>query len=135
MASLPSLDVEHLSCLTHYLDKLYQVLYNDLYIVHDQEIYSSKTTCGNKFTLACSVCYSSISGRYNYLNSYSLQKFTQKNMTDLAAANDISAFQAILWCFYPIGLLVGVELLLRAINDNDDDDRDGGKMIPAMSPS
>ena len=53
-------------------------------------------------------------------------------MTDLAAANDISAFQAILWCFYPIGLLVGVELLLRAINDNDDDDRDGGKMIPAM---
>ena len=56
-------------------------------------------------------------------------------MTDLAAANDISAFQAILWRFYPIGLLVGVELLLRAINDNDDDDRDGGKMIPAMSPS
>ena len=56
-------------------------------------------------------------------------------MTDLTAANDISAFTAVLWCFYPVALLVGVELLLRAINDNDDDDRDGGKMIPAMSPS
>ena len=56
-------------------------------------------------------------------------------MSDFAAASDISAFQAVLWCFYPVALLVGVELLLRAINDNDDDDRDGGKMIPAMSPS
>ena len=56
-------------------------------------------------------------------------------MTYLTAANDISAFTAVLWCFYPVALLVGVELLLRAINDNDDDDRDGGKMIPAMSPS
>ena len=54
MALLPSLDVEHLSCPTHYLDKLYQVLYNDLYIVHDQEIYSGKTTHGNKPTLASS---------------------------------------------------------------------------------
>ena len=67
MALLPSLDVEHLSCPTHYLDKLYQVLYNDLYIVHDQEIYSGKTTHGNKLTLASSFCYGSISGRYNYL--------------------------------------------------------------------
>ena len=56
-------------------------------------------------------------------------------MTELAAANDISIFQAIIWCFYPIGALVFVELLLRAINDNDDDDRDGGKMIPAIMPS
>jgi hypothetical protein len=67
MALQPSLDVEHLSCLTHYQVKLYQVLYNDLYIVHDQEIYSSKTTHGNKLTLASSFCYGSISGRYNYL--------------------------------------------------------------------
>ena len=50
-------------------------------------------------------------------------------MTELAAANDISIFQAIIWCFYPIGLLVGIELLLRAISNDDDDDQDGGKGI------
>ena len=68
MVLQPLLDVEHSSFPIHYLDKLYQVLYNDLYIVHDQEIYSGKTTHGNKLTLASSVCYSSISSRYNYLN-------------------------------------------------------------------
>jgi len=57
-------------------------------------------------------------------------------MSDLVSQSDsISPFMAILWCFYPIGALVFVELLLRAINDNDDDDRDGGKMIPAVMPS
>ena len=134
MASLPSLDVEHLSCLTHYLDKLYQVLYNDLYIVHDQEIYSSKTTHGNKLTLASSVCYSSISSRYNYLRyKYLLviNLYFHTSMSDLVVAtNDISVFQAILWCFYPVGLLVGIELFLRAAQDDDDDDQGGGVMSP-----
>ena len=50
-------------------------------------------------------------------------------MTDLVAASDtISPFMAILYCFYPIGALVLIELVLRAIND-DDDDQDGGKGI------
>ena len=50
-------------------------------------------------------------------------------MGDLSAATDtISPLMAILWCFYPIGALVLVELILRAIND-DDDDQDGGKGI------
>tara|TARA_B100001094_G_C18033483_1_gene721330 strand:- start:859 stop:1014 length:156 start_codon:yes stop_codon:yes gene_type:complete len=35
---------------------------------------------------------------------------------------------AILYCFYPIGALVLIELVLRAIND-DDDDQDGGRGI------
>ena len=64
-------------------------------------------------------------------------------MGDLSAATDtISPLMAILWCFYPIGALVLVELIMRAIND-DDDDQDGGKgirirqqdMIPATVPT
>ena len=51
-------------------------------------------------------------------------------MSDFIAATDsISPFTAIIWCFYPIGLLVGIELLLRAISNDDDDDQDGGKGI------
>jgi len=42
----------------------------------------------------------------------------------------ITPFQAILWCFYPIGALVFVELFLRAANDDDDDDQGGGVMTP-----
>ena len=36
---------------------------------------------------------------------------------------------AILWCFYPVALLVGFELFLRA-DDDDDDDPEGGVMSP-----
>jgi len=34
---------------------------------------------------------------------------------------------AVLWCLYPIGVLVLIELLL---NDDDDNDKDGGVMSP-----
>jgi|TARA_B100000965_G_scaffold343445_1_gene313155 hypothetical protein len=47
----------------------------------------------------------------------------------IAATDSISPFTAIIWCFYPIGVLVGIELFLRAINNDDDDDQDGGKGI------
>lgn len=57
-------------------------------------------------------------------------------MSDLSAASDtVSPFLAVLWVFYPMAALVLIELILRAINDNDDDDRDGGKMIPAVMPT
>jgi len=46
----------------------------------------------------------------------------------VAASNDITPFTAVLWVFYPMAALVLVELILRAIND-DDDDQDGGKGI------
>ncbi len=46
---------------------------------------------------------------------------------------DISASQAVLWCFYPIGALVFVELFLRA-SDDDDDDPEGGIMTPVYNP-
>ena len=50
-------------------------------------------------------------------------------MGDLSAATDtISPLTAVIWIFYPMAALVLVELILRAIND-DDDDQDGGKGI------
>ena len=56
-------------------------------------------------------------------------------MSDLMAASDsISPLTAILWCFYPMAVLVLVELILRTIND-DDDDQDGGKGIRIMQPA
>ena len=52
-------------------------------------------------------------------------------MTDLSVVSDISPFQAILWCFYPVGTIVFLELFLRAFNgDDDDDDEGGGVMTP-----
>ena len=59
----------------------------------------------------------------------------------IAATDSISPLAAILWCFYPIGCLVLIELILRAINDDDDDDFQGGKgarvgqMQPVALPS
>ena len=51
-------------------------------------------------------------------------------MGDLVAASDsISPLMAILWCFYPMAALVLIELLLRAFNDDDDDDFQGGKGV------
>ena len=51
----------------------------------------------------------------------------------VAASDSISPLIAVLWVFYPMAALVLVELILRAIND-DDDDQDGGKgiRIPAL---
>ena len=44
----------------------------------------------------------------------------------------VSPSFALLWVLYPVGILVGIELLLRAIqNDDDDDDEGGGVMTPA----
>ena len=55
-------------------------------------------------------------------------------MGDLSAATDtISPLTAVLWVFYPMAALVLIELILRAIND-DDDDQDGGKGIRITNP-
>tara|TARA_B100001287_G_scaffold4663_1_gene3520 strand:- start:3594 stop:3764 length:171 start_codon:yes stop_codon:yes gene_type:complete len=42
----------------------------------------------------------------------------------------ISNFSSILWVFYPIGCLILIELVLRAIDGDDDDDQSGGIMTP-----
>ena len=54
-------------------------------------------------------------------------------MGDLSAADSISPLVAVLWVFYPMAALVLIELILRAIND-DDDDQDGGKGIRVQQP-
>ena len=52
-------------------------------------------------------------------------------MTDLVQQSDsISPLVAILWCFYPMAVLVTIELIARYFDD--DDDQDGGKMLPAF---
>ena len=56
-------------------------------------------------------------------------------MGDFTAATDtISPLVAVIWVFYPMTALVLIELFLRAINNEDDDDQDGGKgiRIPAL---
>ena len=51
-------------------------------------------------------------------------------MGDLSAASDtISPLVAVLWVFYPMAALVLIELILRAIKNDDDDDENGGKGI------
>ena len=55
-------------------------------------------------------------------------------MTELySTTSSISPFSAILWCFYPIAILVLVELFLGGGFDDDNDDQDGGMRIPAYS--
>ena len=57
-------------------------------------------------------------------------------MSDLVAASDsISPLAAVLWVFYPMAALVLIELILRAINpDDDDEDTNGGKGVRIMQP-
>ncbi len=53
------------------------------------------------------------------------------SLTQLQSSVDTFSFwKAVLWCFYPMAILVLLELFARQIDD--DDDQDGGKMIPAM---
>ena len=55
-------------------------------------------------------------------------------MTDLySASSSIVPFTAILWCLYPVAMLVIIELLLGGGFDDDNDDQDGGMLIPAYS--
>ena len=55
-------------------------------------------------------------------------------MSDFVAASDtISPLVAVLWVFYPMAALVLIELLLRAFNDDDNDDQ-GGKGIRITQP-
>ena len=42
-------------------------------------------------------------------------------MSELSATHEISPFMAILWVFYPIGILIFFELLMGSQDDDDDD--------------
>ena len=52
-----------------------------------------------------------------------------------SSSSSISSLTAILWCFYPIAILVILEFLLGEGFDDDNDDQDGGMLIPAYSNS
>ena len=58
-------------------------------------------------------------------------------MTDLyAASSSAIPLMAIVWCLYPIAILVIIELLLGGgFDDDNNDDQDGGMLIPAYSRS
>ena len=58
-------------------------------------------------------------------------------MTDLyQSSSSINFLTAIIWCLYPIALLIIVELLLGGgFDDDNNDDQDGGMLIPAYSRS
>ena len=46
----------------------------------------------------------------------------------------VRPFTALLWCIYPMALLVIIELLLGGgFDDDNNDDQDGGMLIPAYS--
>ena len=56
-------------------------------------------------------------------------------MTDLfLAPSSASPLTAILWCLYPLAVLVIIEFLLGGgFDDDNNDDQDGGMLIPAYS--
>ena len=58
-------------------------------------------------------------------------------MTEIySASSSVSPFTAILWCLYPVAVLVIIELLLGGgFDDDNNDDQDGGMLIPAYSRS
>ncbi len=57
-------------------------------------------------------------------------------MTEIySTSSSISPLTAILWCFYPLAILVLVELFLGGGFDDDNDDQDGGMLIPAYANS
>ena len=53
-----------------------------------------------------------------------------------SASSSVSPFTAVLWCLYPVAVLVIIELLLGGgFDDDNNDDQDGGMLIPAYSRS
>jgi|TARA_R100001443_G_scaffold26654_2_gene39970 hypothetical protein len=55
-------------------------------------------------------------------------------MTDLVV-DSFPIWKAVLWIFYPMAALMFVELLLRALNDDDDDEGGKGIRVAQMQPS
>ena len=53
----------------------------------------------------------------------------------ISNSNSISPLVAILWCFYPISILLLFELILGGGIDDDNDDQGGGMLIPAYATS
>ena len=54
-------------------------------------------------------------------------------MSELQLVDSFPIWKAVLWCFYPMVAIGLLELISRALPDDDDDFR-GGKMIPVYQP-
>ena len=54
-------------------------------------------------------------------------------MPERLIIDSFPAWKAVLWCLYPMAVLVFVEIIFRVLRD-DDDDFGGGKMIGALQP-
>ena len=57
-------------------------------------------------------------------------------MIDLlqTSSSSIGSLKSILWCFYPVAILVIIEILLGGgFDDDNNDDQGGGMLIPAYS--
>ena len=54
-------------------------------------------------------------------------------MIDLAVES-FPTWKAIAWCFYPMAVLLIVNLLLSSVNDDDDDDFGGGMGVRVQDP-
>ena len=53
-----------------------------------------------------------------------------------SSSSSVSPLTAIIWCLYPIAVLVIIELILGGgFDDDNNDDQDGGMLIPAYSNS
>ena len=46
------------------------------------------------------------------------------------AIDNFAIWKAVLWCFYPFIAFLAWDFGTRLPNDNDDDDFDGGMMVP-----
>ena len=59
------------------------------------------------------------------------------SMTELySTSSSVSPLTAVLWCFYPVAILIIIEFLLGGgFDDDNNDDQDGGMLIPAYSKS
>ena len=51
-------------------------------------------------------------------------------MGEIELVDTFPFWKAVLWIFYPIATILVIEFV-SDLSDNDDDDFDGGKMIPA----
>ena len=52
-------------------------------------------------------------------------------MLDFQLASDsFPVWKALAWVFYPMSVLVAVEMFFRVADDDDDDDEGGGVMTP-----
>ena len=54
-------------------------------------------------------------------------------MSELQLVDSFPIWKSVLWCLYPMSVLVLIELIVR-FGPDDDDDFGGGKMIHALQP-